>query len=153
MQLEEAYRSKNAIVETALDAVISMDDEGTIIGWNSQAERTFGWKVEEVLGARLSSTIIPSAFRQQHLNGLARFRRTHRPTINGRIEVTALHRDGHEFPIELAIAPIQDGATTNFCAFVRDITERKHVAEALLAQKRRPKLRTAQEHFLGEYEP
>jgi two-component system, sensor histidine kinase and response regulator len=135
IQLEQAYTSKNAIIETALDAVVSIDSAGTITGWNSQAERTFGWTAAETIGRHLTSTIIPPEYRGQHAAGLERFKRTGVRALADRIEITALHRDGHEFPIELAIAPIYDAHQVSFCAFVRDITERRQAAEALKQAK------------------
>jgi two-component system, sensor histidine kinase and response regulator len=135
VQLEQAYQSKNAIVETALDAVVSMSEDGKITGWNSQAERTFGWTAAEALGQDLATTIIPSNYRRQHSEGIERFKETGARALNGRVEITALHRDGHEFPIELAIAPIYDGQAVSFCAFVRDITERRQAALALCQAK------------------
>jgi two-component system sensor histidine kinase/response regulator len=135
IQLEQAYTSKNAIIETALDAVVSIDSAGTITGWNSQAERTFGWTAAEAIGRDLTSTIIPVEYRGQHVAGLERFQRTGVRALADRIEITALHRDGHEFPIELAIAPIYDAHQVSFCAFVRDITERRQAAEALKQAK------------------
>ncbi len=134
-QLEQAYQSTNAIVETALDAVVSVSEDGRITGWNSQAERTFGWPVTEALGRDLISTIIPLTYRDKHRQGVERFLTTGVRGVDGRIEVTALHRDGHEFPIELAVAPIYDGQNVSFCAFVRDITERRNAADALFKAK------------------
>ncbi|HET6323731.1 MAG TPA: ATP-binding protein [Planctomycetaceae bacterium] len=135
VQLEQAYQSKNAIVETALDAVVSVNEDGKITGWNSQAERTFGWPVAEALGRDLISTIIPVSYRDKHRQGVKRFLTTGERGVDGRMEVTALHRDGHEFPIELAVAPIYDGLTVSFCAFVRDITERTQAGLALCQAK------------------
>ena len=135
-ELESAYRSKNAIVETALDAVISMDHQGRITGWNSQAETTFGWAGSEALGQLLAEIIIPSQHRDRHQRGLARYLQTgENRVLNQRIEVTALHRDGREFPVELAISPIRSGDSISFCAFIRDITLRQQAAEALRSAK------------------
>ena len=131
-ELEIAYTEKNAIVETALDAVISMDSEGRIVGWNSQAEVTFGWTSAEVLGRSVADTIIPSLAREAHRQGLKRFLETGegevaQPANRG----CGVHRDGHEFPVELAIAPIKSPHAISFCAFVRDITARQEAADAL----------------------
>jgi two-component system sensor histidine kinase/response regulator len=135
VQLEQAYQSKNAIVETALDAVISMNEAGIITEWNSQAVRTFGWAARDAVGRNLADTIVPPACRQRHCAAVERFLTTGERSVEGRIEITALHRDGHEFPIELAIAPIHDGLSISFCAFVRDITERRQAALALCQAK------------------
>jgi PAS domain S-box-containing protein len=136
IELEHAYNSRNAVVQTALDAVIGMDIEGHITDWNSQAERTFGWAASEVIGRQVAETIIPMQFRANHLEGLNRFRETGISVVlNRRIEISAIGRDGREFPVELAIAPIRAGKEFSFCAFVRDITERKQAAEALCRAK------------------
>jgi PAS domain S-box-containing protein len=127
---EEAARSgeerTRLIVENALDAVITIDREGTVVGWNPQAEVTFGWTSSEVIGHPLADTIVPVRYRDAHRRGLKHFLATGEgPVLNRRVELAALHRDGHEFPIELAITPLRAGDVVSFSAFVRDITERK----------------------------
>jgi PAS domain S-box-containing protein len=121
------------IVDTALDAVITMDTAGVITGWNPQAERTFGWTRPEAMGRILEETIVPEHHRDSHRRGLERFRDTGEgPVLNRRLELSALHRDGREFPIELAITPVRVGETVSFSAFVRDITERQRTERALV---------------------
>jgi PAS domain S-box-containing protein len=118
------------IVESALDAVITIDQLGRVTGWNPQAAVTFGWSSAEVLGRTLADIVIPEAMREAHREGMARYLATgEERVLNHRIEVTALHRDGREFPVELAITPIRSGGHVDFCAFVRDISERKRVEE------------------------
>lgn len=119
-----------ATLETALDAVVRMDAEGIIIGWNSPAEKTFGWTQEEAVGRVLSETIIPLRYREAHTQGLKRFLLSGEgPVLNSRIEIVGLHRDGHEFPVELAIAPTMMAGKHEFSAFIRDISERKSAEE------------------------
>jgi PAS domain S-box-containing protein len=140
-QMEEALRESEErtrlIVETALDAVVTMDASGTITGWNAQAEAVFGWPRSEVIGRSLSETIVPPAYREAHEKGLRYFLATGEGSLlNRRVEITALHRSGREFPVELAISPARVGDTYTFSAFVRDITERKRLEDQLLqAQK------------------
>jgi PAS domain S-box-containing protein len=136
--LYEALRSSEErtrlILENALDAVIAIDQMGLITDWNPQAEATFGWCRQEAIGRSLAETIIPYQYREAHQRGLQRFLATGQgPVLNKRIEITALHRDGREFPVELAVSPLQVGQTFIFSAFIRDITERKR-AEADLQQ-------------------
>jgi PAS domain S-box-containing protein len=120
------------IVEAALDAVITMDGAGVVIGWNPRAEATFGWTRQEILGRLLADAIIPESYREAHHRGLARYLRTGEgPVLNRRIEITALHRDGREMPVELSITPLQSDRTVTFAAFVRDITDRRRAEEAL----------------------
>ena len=133
---EEALRQNEErtrlIVEFALDAVITMDAQGLITVWNPQAETIFGWSREDAVGRRLAETIIPPQYREAHDRGVQHFLATGEgPVLNKRIEITALHRDGHEFPVELTISPIQSGETFAFSAFIRDITERRRAEEAL----------------------
>jgi PAS domain S-box-containing protein len=120
------------IIDTALDAVITIDLAGRIIGWNVQAERTFGWAREDAIGRVLSETIIPARYRAAHEEGLRRYRSSGQgPVINRRLELAALHRDGREFPVELSISPVAVGPVTTFSAFVRDITQRTEAEEAI----------------------
>jgi len=124
-----------ATLETAMDAVIQMDATGIITGWNSQAEKTFGWRREEALGRMLDETIIPPQHRKAHRQGLEHFLLTGEgPMLNSRVEVAGLHRDGHDISVELSIAPIQAAGKHEFSAFIRDITERKqHERELRIA--------------------
>jgi PAS domain S-box-containing protein len=121
-----------SVVDTALDAVISMDAAGRITGWNTRAEAIFGWPAAEVVGRSLAETIIPPARREAHRRGLERYVASGEgPVLNRRIEVTALRRDGSEFPAELSIAALQIEGVPHFSAFLRDITDRK-LSEARL---------------------
>jgi two-component system, sensor histidine kinase and response regulator len=134
--LEAAFQSKHAMVETALDAIVNMDQHGRIIAWNSRAEATFGWSEEEAIGRSLAETIVPPTYREQHTRGLEAYMTSGVSSVlNRRVEVHALHRDGREFPVELSIAPIRSGGVVSFCAFIRDITERVQAAEALRSAK------------------
>jgi PAS domain S-box-containing protein len=133
---EEAFQrveqQARAIVDSALDAVVVMDAEGVIRDWNNQAEETFGWSRPEALGRRISETIIPMRCRAAHEVGLRHFLKTGQgPVLNRRIEITALRRDGAEFPVELTITPLKFGDTWTFSSFIRDITARKQSEEDL----------------------
>jgi PAS domain S-box-containing protein len=122
-------------VDTALDAVVTMDEEGFITGWSPQAETAFGWTRGEAIGRSLSQTIVPERHREAHQRGLVRYLATGESVVlNKRIELTALHRDGREFPVDMSITPLQPGGMPGFSAFVRDITERKLTQARLQAQ-------------------
>ena len=124
--LRESEERTRLIIETALDAVVVMDVQGRIIDWNSQAHAIFGWTRDEILGQQLSTTIIPPQYREAHERGVRHFLATGEgPVLNTRIEITAAHRTGREFPIELTISPVRRGNALTFSAFIRDITERK----------------------------
>ncbi|HSE43199.1 MAG TPA: PAS domain S-box protein, partial [Acidobacteriota bacterium] len=127
---EEAVRESEQrlrmVLDTALDAVITIDSSGVITGWNKQAESLFGWNREEAVGKLLTQTIIPKRYREAHRAGLQRFMETGKSSIiNQRVEVSALHRKGHEIMVELSISPMQSDKSISFSAFLRDITENK----------------------------
>jgi two-component system, cell cycle sensor histidine kinase and response regulator CckA len=125
----------NAIIDAALDAVITMDGDGVLQSWSRQAERMFGWSAGEAVGRRLSATIIPPRYREAHELGLARFLASGEgPVLNRRIEITGLHRDGREIPVELTITPVQLGGQWLFSAFVRDISDRQQADRRRAAQ-------------------
>ncbi|HXV20047.1 MAG TPA: PAS domain S-box protein [Desulfuromonadales bacterium] len=131
-ELRESRDRAQAILLASLDAIVEMDEKGIITGWNPQAEEMFGWPVEEAVGKRLSETIIPPPIREAHEKGLKHFLQTGEgPILNRRIEVMARHRDGHEFPVQLAVTPILLRGTHTFTAFIEDISERRKAEEAL----------------------
>jgi PAS domain S-box-containing protein len=124
------HRGLQSVLDTALDPVVVMDLAGHIIGWNGHAEVGFGWKAEEVIGKRLSETIIPPSFRSAHEQGLSHYKATgEAPVLNRRIEVSAVDRHGREFPIELSVAPTSQFGEKLFIGFLRDISERHEKAE------------------------
>jgi PAS domain S-box-containing protein len=126
--LHASERRNRLIVETALDAIVTIDHSGRITEWSPQAEAIFGWPPADALGRLVDETIMPERYRAAHKVGLERYLATgEAKVLNERIELTALRRDGQEFPIELSITPIHEGDVVSFCAFVRDITERKAV--------------------------
>ncbi|MFQ5645600.1 MAG: ATP-binding protein [bacterium] len=131
--LQESERNNRLIVDTALDAVITINAQGFVTNWGGRAEAVFGWSGSEILGRYLDETIVPPPSRQAHREGLKRFRETGQGVMfNRRIETTAIHKDGHEFPVELSISsPIQAGKEIRFTAFVHDITKRKQFQERL----------------------
>jgi len=129
--LESSEERLRLIINTALDAVATMNAEGLITNWNSEAERTFGWSSQEALGRRLSEIIIPHRFREEHERGLQRFLDTgEAKMLRQRTETTLLHRDGHEFPVEMVTSPVRFGGQWIFSSFIRDITARKQAEEA-----------------------
>jgi PAS domain S-box-containing protein len=132
---EEMLREQNErnrmILETANDAFIGMDPDGTITVWNPRAELTFGWTAAEVMGRRLCDTVIAPAYREAHAYGLEHFLTTVQGSLlNGTIELVAVHRDGHEFPVDATVWPVRVGGACSFNAFVRDISDRRRAEEA-----------------------
>jgi PAS domain S-box-containing protein len=132
---EEMLREQNErnrmILETAYDAFIGMDPDGTITAWNPQAELTFGWPAAEAIGRTLCNTIVAHAYRAAHAHGVEEFLTTTEGSqLNRVIDMVALHRDGHEFPVEATFWPVRVGGACSYNAFVRDITGRLLAEEA-----------------------
>jgi PAS domain S-box-containing protein len=124
-----------AVVESALDCIISMDAEGCIIEFNPAAEKTLGYKREDVIGKSLAEVIIPPRFRAAHGEGLRRVLSTGVGKILGkRIELPALRADGGEVLVELAITRLGSETPPVFTGFLRDISERKRVEARLREQ-------------------
>ena len=135
---EEALRKsealKTAILDTALDAIISIDHEGKIQEWNRAAEMIFGYKREAALGQAADELIIPPALREIYHDGLSHYLMTGAASLVGRpIELTLRRADGTEFRAELAVSRIPTEAPPRCTALIRDITARKQ-AEASLRQ-------------------
>jgi PAS domain S-box-containing protein len=126
--------SLTPVLQTALDAVVVMREDGTIAGWNGIAENVFGWPASDTLGKQLSELIIPHRYREAHHCGLAAYLTTGEgPLLGRRVEITGLRASGHEFPVELSITPTTDAGERVFLGFLRDISERK-AAEAALRE-------------------
>ena len=127
MPYKEACRDSatrvQQVLDSALDAVVSIDLDGRIVVWNGRAEELFGWSFEEVSGQLLEETIIPEDLIQEHREGISRFLETGSGTMIGKpTQLEALHRSGRRIPIELSITPIrieQDAA--GFTGFIRDL--------------------------------
>jgi len=137
----EAEVRLRATIDNALDAVVQMNAEGIVTGWNDQAESVFGWTRMEAVGRMLNEMIIPPQYREAHLRGMQRYLATGKASIlNSRIELVSLHRDGHEFPVELAIAAIKVHGRHEFSAFIRDITSKKETEEIIWKQANFDKL-------------
>ncbi|HSV50709.1 MAG TPA: PAS domain-containing protein [Burkholderiaceae bacterium] len=132
---EERVRS---ILTHAPDAFISIDAGGRIREWNRQAELSFGWQREEVLGCLIADVLFPAAHHQPYSAGAAHFAvNAQGATPNRRVETTALHRNGREIPIELSVAPVREGDLYSANAFLRDITERKQAEKQLQESEQR----------------
>ncbi|HVF37325.1 MAG TPA: HWE histidine kinase domain-containing protein, partial [Sphingomicrobium sp.] len=119
-----------SVLDTALDAVVVMDVSDRVIGWNRHATAIFGWNEAEAVGQNLSGLIIPEQYREQHERGLAHFLATGEgPVLDRRIEISGLHKHGHEFPVELSITCSDQFGETLFVGFMRDISARHALVE------------------------
>jgi PAS domain S-box-containing protein len=140
-ELKRSEIRKASIVDSALDCIVTIDHEGCITEFNPAAERTFGYRRDEVLGKNLADAIIPPSLREKHRQGFARYLATGEARVLGkRIEMTAVRADGSEFPVEMAITRTPLEGPPSFIGFLRDITERKRAehqlrrSEAFLAE-------------------
>ena len=123
--LRESEQLARGIIESALDAFVQIDESGSILNWNSQAEKIFGWSRREALGRNLIDLIIPEINRARHKSGLEHFLRTGESAILGRrVEVEARLRDGKEIKVELSITALKRREGFVFNGFFRDLTER-----------------------------
>jgi len=130
--LSDATARLQSLIETANDAVVSIDVQSQVIDWNTAAERMFGWSRVEAVGRNLTELIIPPAHRPRHNSGIERFLRDGSGVIfNRRVETTALRRNGEEFDAELSVWPVRTGDHHTFSSFIRDISRRKAGERAL----------------------
>jgi PAS domain S-box-containing protein len=131
--LATSERRTRLIIDTAHDAFIATDGHGFITDWNLRAQATFGWSREDVLGKELIAMIAPEASREASRDAVARFAREGEADWLDKLhEVTALHRDGREFPIEVTVAALGTADGWSLSLFLRDITERRAAQEALM---------------------
>ena len=133
-QAEEALRESEerfrTIVSAASDAVICMERPGNIYLWNSKAEEIFGYTASEAIGKGLHDLIVPEKYREAVKEGLTSFFKTGAGNIVGKtVELTALRKDGHEFPVETSVAAVSLNGVWNSIGIIRDITERKRLEE------------------------
>jgi PAS domain S-box-containing protein len=145
--LSESNERTEQIIASALDAVVTMDVDGLITSWNPQAEVIFGWSAGEVIGRKMSEVIIPPSYREAHERGHQRLIQTGEARVlNRRIELSAVRRDGVEFPVELTVAKVMVAEKAHFSAFIRDLTDIRE-AEALLATALEEKNRMERERL------
>jgi PAS domain S-box-containing protein len=131
-ELRQSEARKTAILDSALDCVVTIDHRGRITEFNPAAERVFGYRRDEAVGKHLTDAIIPPSLRDQHRLGFARYLATGEVRVLGKhIELTAMRADGSEFPVELAISRIAMDGPPSFTGYLRDITERKRAEEEL----------------------
>ena len=110
------------ILDTYRDAFVCMDASGHVVEWNASAQRLLGWTREEAVGSDLAELIVPPALRTAHRNGVLRYLDGGEARLVDRtIEVSALHRDGHEVPVELTLNTLRARSELYFNAFLRDL--------------------------------
>jgi sigma-B regulation protein RsbU (phosphoserine phosphatase) len=146
-RLAHSEALSHLVLETAPDAFIGIDMEGRIVTWNAKATQTFGWTVEEAIGCALWDKIIPPV----PGDALEHFRETgENPIANLRMEVTARHRSGREFPVEVTISgPIQSDRGEFFGAFLRDVSDRREREQELRKAKEAAEAQAKTLHLLN----
>jgi len=123
---EERFRS---VVETANDAIVSIDSSGNIVFWNEEAKIIFGYVADEVIGKPVT-LIMPKRFHEAHRKGMEQILTTGESKIVGRtVELAGLRKNGSEFPLELSLASWKTGEEIFFTAILRDVTDRKQAEE------------------------
>lgn len=126
-RLSDNAQRLQRVIDTSMDAVIVIDEQGMVDEWNPAAELMFGWSNEEIRKQPIHEAIIPEEFREQHLLGVKHLINNNQATTHAkRIESTGLYRDGHTFPIELAMTSIRTEKGWVFNAFIRDLSAQKH---------------------------
>ncbi|HEY9714031.1 MAG TPA: PAS domain S-box protein, partial [Chroococcales cyanobacterium] len=134
-KLEERERQNHRFFDTAGDAFILLDPQGIIIDWNHQCERLFGWKKEKVLGKSISQVILPERFRKLFEEDLRRFSEdSGAHFINNRIDLSAVRKDGNEFPANISVFPISLSDKITMCALVYDRSDRVRIQQRRAAQ-------------------
>src|SRR5467141_287254 len=146
-ELKRSEARKAAILDSALDCIVTIDHEGRITEFNPAAERTFGYRRDGVMGKHLADVMIPRSLREEHRRGLARYLATGEARVLGRrIEMTAVAAAGNEIPVELAITRIPLDGPPSFTGYLRDITERKQAID----ERKRAEIQLAGEKRLLE---
>ena len=132
-ELKDSKDRIGQIIDHALDGFISMDSDGIVTAWNRSAEEIFGWRAEKAIGKRLSDLIVPVRYRAAHERGLQRFLETGKgPLLDKHVELLAVHRSGHEFPVELSVTAVKVRGGFVFHAFLHDITDRKRLEREIM---------------------
>jgi PAS domain S-box-containing protein len=124
--LEAEQRRMKVILQNAYDAFIAVDAQGRITDWSIRAAQLFGWTEQEAIGRPIAEVLVPPDQRTREVDGFRHFASTGRgPMLERPTEVMALHRDGHQIPVEVAVAALPTPAGYGASAFVRDIRPRK----------------------------
>ena len=128
----------SAVLASALEAIVTMDEQGNIVDFNPAAERLFGHIRDDVAGRPLADVLIPPELRDRHRSGFANFLETGQAAILGKhLEVEALRADGERIPIELTVTRVQMPGTTLFTGFIRDLSERRTAEQQLREAEQR----------------
>ncbi len=131
-RLRENIEIFKSVVEHARDAIIMIDDDGKVIFWNKCAEEMFGYKAEEIIGKDIHLLCAPKRYYDSYRRGFDLFRKSGEGEVIGKTtEVTALRKNGEEFPVELSVGAFRMKNGWHAVAIVRDISERKRMEKEL----------------------
>ena len=137
-KLKRSEEQLRTTVRSALDAIIVINDHGEVMEFNPAAEQIFGFTRDNVVGRMMSEFIIPQRYRNAHETAITHFLDTGEgPLIGQRIEIEALHAEGHEFMIELAIQQAEGPDGHYLLGYARDVTEKKAAEAQILQEKER----------------
>ncbi|KAF1081680.1 MAG: hypothetical protein GQF41_2020 [Candidatus Rifleibacterium amylolyticum] len=137
-ELENEKAWLNAVINTAIDAIIAMDPDGKVLIWNSSAVQLFGYSSEEALGKELNRLIFPPRFYDEAASGLKSLQQEDASQIHGMTrEFIAMRKDGQEFPVEVSISAQNPLDDIGIVTVIRDITERKNVQAKIAAERQR----------------
>jgi len=119
-QLRKKSERLHQIIDCTYDAYVSIDESGTIIGWNRSAEILFGWPSRSIIGKNVE-LIIPDRMRLDHHHGMQRYKKDSiGPKLYKPMFTQGLHRDGFEFSVEMVLTPIKSDGQQEFFAFIRE---------------------------------
>lgn len=127
---------RKTIVDVALDAVVTVNESGEVVEFNTSAERIFGHSRDTVIGQPMADIIVPQHLRDQHQQGMQRYLDSGESRIlNQRIELEALHAEGHTFPVELTVSEVYFSDRQMFTAYLRDLSEIKQAEQEISRQR------------------
>lgn len=128
----------SAVIAAALDCIVVIDEAGIAMEFNPSAERTFGYRRDEVIGQPIADLIVPPAWQERHRAGMQRYRETGLASVLGRrVEIEGMRAGGEVFPVELTVTEVRQAGERRFMAHLRDLSEAKRAAEELRLQRER----------------
>jgi len=136
-EVDTQTRRLSAVIDTVVDGIITINEQGLIVSFNPAAQKIFGYSIGEVYGANVKM-LMPEPYHSEHDGYLSNFRSTGEKKIIGiGREVTGLRKDGSTFPMELAVSEVTIDGIRHFVGITRDISERKLFEQQIIDEKKR----------------